>query len=345
VHRDREVAISLIDHWLGRAEAERTEDEASVSLARDRVRAEGARLGLPPTKIARLVNVASELAHNQLAHARDGHIALRPVVRGGIQGLEVIAADRGDGIADPARALEGRPSRAGSLGVGLAAVRELADEVDFDVRLGEGTCIFARVFSDVQTRGLEVGILGRPCDGERVSGDDAAVVREGDRLLVGVADGLGHGPLAREASMEAARVLRTAPSGAPDSVLAACHKALGKTRGAVMAVCAIDEGTRGLTIASVGNVSVHVYGFGPAKRFDGSSFVLGDHGRAPRRIVTEERRLERAELLVSFTDGVSSRASLEGDRDLLRQHPIQIAQHVLERFGGSHDDALVLVVR
>ncbi len=315
-----------------------------MSAARERVRAEGARVGLPPTQIARLVNVASELAHNQLAHARGGHIAVRSVLRGGVRGLEVIAADHGEGISDPARALEGRPSRPGSLGVGLAAVCELADEVDFDVRFGEGSCVFARVFEHAPTRGLQVGILGRPCDGERVSGDDAVVVREGDRLLVGVADGLGHGPLAREASAAAAQVVREAAGAALDAVLGSSHRALAHTRGAVMAVCAIEESSRDLAIASVGNVSAHVYGCGPARRFDGSSFVLGDPGRAPRRIPTERRRLERAEILVLFTDGVSSRANLEGDRDLLRQHPIRIAQHVLERFGGSHDDALVLVV-
>jgi anti-sigma regulatory factor (Ser/Thr protein kinase) len=345
VHPDPEVATALADQWLGGADALATLDEASVSAARELVRAEGARIGLPAAPIARLVNVASELAHNQLAHARGGQIAVRPVVCAGVQGLEVVAADRGEGIADPARALAGRPSRPGSLGVGLAAVCELADEVDFDIRLGEGMCVFARVFAHASTRGLEVGILGRPCGGESISGDDAAVAREGSRLLLGVADGLGHGPLAREASAGAARVLRESPGAPPDAVLGACHRALAQTRGAVMAVCAIEETTRDLTIASVGNVSAHVYGLGPSRRFDGSSFVLGDAGRAPRRIATERRLLSRPDLLVLFTDGVSSRTNLDGDRDLLRQHPILIAQQVLERFGGSHDDALVLVVR
>ena len=315
-----------------------------MSAARERVRAEGSRIGLPPIKVAQLVNVASELAHNQLFHARGGCIAVVPLLRGEIRGLEVVAADCGEGISDPSRALEGRPSRPGSLGVGLAAVCELADEVDFDIRLGEGTCVRARVFEQAATRGWQVGILGRPCDGERVSGDDAAVAYEGSRLLVGVADGLGHGPLAREAASRAAGVLRAAPDAAPDAVLGASHRALEKTRGAVMAVCAIDESTRDLTIASVGNVSAHVYGFGAARRFEGSSFVLGDPSRGPRRISTEVRRLERAEILVLFTDGVSSRTNLEGERDLLRQHPIRVAQQVLQRFGGTRDDALVLVV-
>jgi len=111
-----------------------------------------------------------------------------------------------------------------------------------------------------------------------------------------------------------------------------------------MAVACIDQESRELTIASVGNVTAHIYGLFPTKRFEGSPFVLGDPRRGPRRIAKETFRLEKGEVLVLFTDGVSSRAQLEGERDLLREHPIRIAQSVLDRFGVTHDDALVLVV-
>ena len=108
-------------------------------MLRDRVREHAARVELPEVPAAALVNVASELAHNQLSHAVRGFVEVRETLRGGDRGIEVIAADAGRGIADPARALEGRGSSGSSLGVGLAAVLELADEVDIDVRLGEGT--------------------------------------------------------------------------------------------------------------------------------------------------------------------------------------------------------------
>src|SRR6185503_17311143 len=94
-----------------------------------------------------LAAAASELAHNQLAHAMRGHIALRAVDRAGVPGLEVIAADAGPGIADPARALRGEPRRAGSLGVGLSAAQRLSHEMDLDVRGGEGTCVRLRRFA------------------------------------------------------------------------------------------------------------------------------------------------------------------------------------------------------
>ena len=45
-----------------------------------------------------------------------------------------------------------------------------ADEVDIDVRLGEGTCVWARKFASPVPKAREVAIFGRPCEGEAVSG-------------------------------------------------------------------------------------------------------------------------------------------------------------------------------
>jgi hypothetical protein len=47
---------------------------------------------------------------------------------------------------------------------------------------------------------------------------------------------------------------------------------------------------------------------------------------------------------VLFSDGVRSRVDLAGELDLLREHPVVVAQRVVERFGRPDDDVLVLVV-
>jgi hypothetical protein len=54
--------------------------------------------------------------------------------RGGVGGLEVIAADLGPGIERPSIATQEKTKPSGSLGAGLAAVLRLADEVAFDNR-------------------------------------------------------------------------------------------------------------------------------------------------------------------------------------------------------------------
>jgi anti-sigma regulatory factor (Ser/Thr protein kinase) len=339
---DRVIAVG---RWVVEADAIAVLDEASVSLVRERVRWHAARVGLPDLPSAALVNVASELAHNQRVHARGGFVTVRDAVRGQDHGLEVMAADRGEGIADIAAALRGREPRlaGGSLGAGLAAVLELADEVDFDVRLGEGTCIWARKFARTDVRRRRVGIYGRACSGESTSGDDAAFVRAAGALAVAVADGLGHGEGAREASERAREVFVSHPEIDPERLLARCDQELARTRGAVMAVARIDEAHGTVDVASVGNVSVQLVGPTGSKHFGGSSFFLGAPGGV-KRLTTERAQMRPGEALLLFSDGLTSRADLGGDAMLLREEPVVIAQHALERFGRHNDDATVLVV-
>jgi anti-sigma regulatory factor (Ser/Thr protein kinase) len=343
----------LVNRWLGEGPRLQLIDQASVAVVREWVRREGRAIGLSESVTGALVTVASELGHNQLAHAQDGEIMVRPVVRDGVAGLEVVAADRGHGIASPTKALQGA-SRAPeghdaasktSLGIGLAAVIELSDETDFDIRLREGTCVWARKFAEPLPRRREVGIYGRPYPGEETNGDDATFVRSDEGLLLGVADGLGHGELAREASAAAIETAGSYGADAVDAILMRCHGALGETRGAVMAVARVGEPGGAAAAACVGNVSVHVYGLGSARRFSGPSFVLGAAGRTPR-VRVEEDTLDQHAAIVLFTDGLTTKADIEGEHDLLlRQHPIAIAHQLVERFGRSNDDVLVLVAR
>jgi anti-sigma regulatory factor (Ser/Thr protein kinase) len=332
----------LIDEWLQGADALEVIDEASLSLVRERVREEATALGLPSTVTGSLVNVSSELTRNQLSHARRGEVAVRSIRRGEVPGLEIIAADRGEGITSPTNALLGPPRSTKSLGVGLAAVLELADEVDVDVRLGEGTCVWARKFAEPVAKQRQVGIFGRPFPGERESGDHAGFVRSGDSLLVGVVDGLGHGAPAREASNLAVRTMRAHAAAPLAELLDAIHHAIADTRGAVMAVSRFTDREHTDT-ACVGNVSVHLNGPQLARRVSGPSFVLGAPGPV-RRIATESCLVGSWDALVVFTDGLSTRADA-GDLALLREHPIVIAHQLTERFGRTTDDALVLVVR
>jgi anti-sigma regulatory factor (Ser/Thr protein kinase)/serine/threonine protein phosphatase PrpC len=317
------------------------DDEASISLVREAVRRLGGEVGMAIDRYEALVAAASELGHNQLAHGHRGSMAVSSISRDGVAGLEVVAFDEGHGINDPTAALRGEPRASGSLGVGLSAAYRLCDEMDFDVRLGEGTYVAARKFATPLPRS-EVAIFGRPIEGERESGDDAAFVRSPEALLVAVADGLGHGPEAREASARAMVAVRGHAEGELASLLGACDRALRGTRGAVMAVARFDRGAHILSHASAGNINSHLYRPRATRRFGSVSCVLGARGPSPRLMV-ETEALEPRPLLVMFSDGISSRADLSGELELLRQPPLVIAHQMVMRHGRSTDDALVLV--
>jgi anti-sigma regulatory factor (Ser/Thr protein kinase) len=342
----------LSAQWLSGSSALPIYDVASVGLARAEVRDHAARLGLSAVVGGSLVNIVSELAHNQLAYARHGQIAVRAIEREGTPGLEIIAADQGDGIVEPAAALAGtsrkaaveRGDKPASLGIGLAAVCELADEVDFDVRRGEGTCIWARKFARSVPRRREVGIYGRPCPGEYVSGDQATFVRDEEVLIVGLVDGLGHGPFARSAADLAVSAICEHARSSFDRLLSECHALLQKSRGAVLSAACIQEPLAQLDAACVGNVALQITGLGQTRRVVGASWVLGTAG-PQRKATREQHQLGARDVVVLFSDGLSSRFDLSQETSLLVEHPIVIAHQLLQRFARDNDDALVLVAR
>jgi anti-sigma regulatory factor (Ser/Thr protein kinase) len=336
----------LVERWLRGCEPISTLDEASVAVARELVRREAALVSMSEEDTARLVTCASELGHNQLRHARFGKIAVRRVVREGVAGVEIIAADEGEGIED-VEAMAPMVSRlpdAPSLGIGLSGVIELAGEVDFDVRLGEGTCVWARRFVSEVPHARTVAICGRPIDGERYAGDDAAFVRlEDGGLVIAVADGLGHGREAREAAHVAVECVVAHPERSPNILLEDVHALLAKTRGAVMAIARLDP-TRVLDVSLAGNVAARTVGRreGVDRRYAGPSFTLGSPGRVARMRV-ETDSLGAHEMFLMFSDGVSSRLAIDAAQ--FSVPTIVAARRLLDAWSDRRDDALLALVR
>ncbi len=334
----------LIDRWLGDGPRTAVHDEASVAVIRDAARAEGRARGFDEVCCGRLALVVSELGMNHLRHARDGFVAFRDATRDGVPGVEVIAADRGAGIRNALDALDGGARGGGSLGAGLSGVQRLAQEVDFDVRLDVGTCVRARIFARDVRRRREVAVLGRNYPGERSSGDDAWFGRTADALVLGLADGVGHGPEAREPARRAIDVLHASPDAAPGRVLGAIDSALRGTRGAVMAVVHVDEALGTIRHACAGNVTTSVRG-AQGRSFSGEQRILGAPSRRGADPMEELVPLSPRDVVVLYSDGLRSRLDLDGARQHASRHPLALAQFLLDGFGRNNDDATVIVAR
>jgi anti-sigma regulatory factor (Ser/Thr protein kinase) len=337
----------LITRWFGADRPIPIYDEASVSSARERVRETGNRANLSKDTIESVALMASELTHNHLSHARHGYFAVRPVERDGVHGLEIVAADIGPGIQKPGNAIKDEiPSNGHSLRAGLAAVYRLADEVEFDNRISEGSCIVARKFDSRPTAlCCEVAIMGRALSGEPVSGDDAFFSQSSSEFIAAVCDGLGHGPEAREASNKAIDFVSRKRDMDLSPMPMALNEELVGTRGCVMSFMRFQKDDRVLQCASVGDLHSHLYYRRDAHFFTSTPIVLGGRQFQPQRVRTEQIIAERGAVLVVFTDGLKSSTSLKGQLDVLRQPAIAIAQHLLENHARSDDDAMVLVAR
>jgi hypothetical protein len=309
-------------------------DSASSVRAVETARSEASRLQFASEIAESIAVVTSELC-GHLLEQRGGELFVRAVDREGIIGIEIEAAEDGGHIEHAARLFER-----------LATCRRLADELDLDVRINESTAARARKFRAPIPFRSEFGIVGRMCQGERVSGDDALVLRTEDSILVGVADGLGHGSEAREASAEAVRIMDTARAvGAVSSVMREIEAGIVGTRGAVMAIARIHPGSESMEHAGVGDIGTHIYRPRESQRFPSVPGTLGSHFIPRARIRPETAPFHRGELLVMFTDGLTSRTDITHDLELQREHPFLIAESLLARFGRTSDDALVLVLR
>ena len=294
----------------------------------------------------RVAVVVSELATNLVKHATGGVLLLRSL---GGEGLEILSLDRGPGIADLAASLNDGFSTAATAGNGLGAVRRMAGEFDIYSHAPSGTAVLARMrprsASARAAAALAVGAVCIPHPGESVSGDDWDVRATARGCQVMVADGLGHGPLAREAASSALSVFRTAARDAPPTrVVDDCHAALRATRGAALAVADIDVAGRSLRYAGVGNIA--------ASLFDGSGrgvqHAVSQNGTAGLGTVrSREFTYSWApdSILVMASDGIQTRWSLSEHRGLASRDPSIIAAVLFRDHTRGRDDATVVVVK
>lgn len=340
----------LISRWLGSdSEPIPIYDEASVSSARQRVRDAAEHSHLSRELAETVALISSELTHNHLRHAKHGYFAVRPIDREGVKGLEVVAADLGPAIEQPATALRGLNTKAtGSIGAGLAAVCRLADEVDWDNRISEGACIVARKFEEFRgapPRFCETAIMSRPFPGETLSGDDAIVLQSEAGFIAAVADGLGHGPEAREASNRAMEVVARNSRTDLSRLAVIINSELNGTRGCAISLIRFDRSGSTLEFLSAGDVYAHLYHLREAHFFTPTPMVLGTNQLRPQKIRVETAAVAPHSVLVIFTDGLKSKTTLKGDLETLREPAIAIAQHLLETHSRPDDDALVCAIK
>jgi hypothetical protein len=91
-------------------------------------------------------------------------------------------------------------------------------------------------------------------------------------------------------------------------------------------------------------VTSRIEGFRHTRTLGTSATTLGTRGRK-RKPMAETAAIGPGEVLIVFTDGLTSRASLAQEAGLLREHPIVIAERLITQYGRDNDDALVLVAR
>ncbi|MGW0520815.1 SpoIIE family protein phosphatase [Crossiella sp. NPDC003009] len=303
-------------------------------------RAAAVAAGLPGAMPEQAAVIASELGSNLDKHARDGVMAVQPLLLG--HGIEILAADAGPGMADLARCLVDGHSTTGTLGAGLGAIRRMATELHLHSEPGTGTVAAARLVHPAGTSlpHKDFGYVRVPADGERACGDGLALHRTGEGWTALLVDGLGHGPAAAEAAEEAVLTFRRDPELPPVRLLTALHHRLRLTRGAAAAVLRV-AGARA-EFCGVGNIRGLVLGDGPRRSLLSRPGVVGLHLITPQVTAVD---LSLGGTVVLHSDGLDATAALLDTVGPVRLPPALLATGLAHRHRQLRDDATVLIAR
>jgi anti-sigma regulatory factor (Ser/Thr protein kinase) len=322
-------------------------DPTVVGAVRRSARALATTLGMDTERTEQIALVATELATNLVKHTPPGAwVYLSPLRRLQACGVQIVTADRGPGL-DVARAIRDGYSTAGTLGAGLGTVLRTANYFDVFTKAGVGTVQVVQLWDGpgqhmlaTDARTGEAGGIVICKSGEEVSGDAWKVSADGRRVLV--VDGIGHGPEAARAAVEASRVFDENPGRSISDVVFLQNDALRKTRGAALAIAEIQTGGRHLKYVGVGNIAGSICRPGGRRLLATHNGTVG-HGQV--KVREYEYEWESNAVLVMHSDGCGTRWSLDDYPGLLGRHPALISAILMRDCRKNHDDSTVVAVR
>jgi anti-sigma regulatory factor (Ser/Thr protein kinase) len=324
-------------------------DPSQVAEPRRAVQWLASHLDFDDERAGRAVLIVTELGTNLAKHARGGELLVQAMTSadGSTTGIEILSLDTGPGLPDLARSRRDGYSTTGTLGHGLGALDRLADSVDLFTQ-STGTAIAARICRDRPRAGsasprFDVGAVNVAKPGEQVSGDAWAWRKRQGRLSLFIADGLGHGLAANDAATAAVRTFAAVHESPPVRIIADVDGALRSTRGAAVAVAAVDIEAGVLHFAGLGNIAGAVLLPGGGRR----QFVShnGTAGHIMGRVQEFHYPVPDGSMVVMFSDGLGTSWDLSSYPGLVAKSASIIAGVLYRDFSRRRDDVTVVVVR
>lgn len=302
-------------------------------------------LAFDATQAGKVALAVTEAATNIIKHAGSGKMLLAPLLRGSSTGLEILALDRGPGIANIGASLRDGHSTSGSMGAGLGALSRLSPSFDLYSRPGRGTALRLELWNApgiLPEEEFELGAVCLPKSGESVAGDSWLLQGEGDYRTILVVDGLGHGPNAARAARAATEAFAAKPSAAPAALMEICHSALTTTRGAAGAAARIVLAKNQGSFAGIGNIACRVETTGERRQLVSHSGTLG---HVMRRVQEFEFAFPAGALLILHSDGLTTHWTSADYPGLMSKHAGLIAGVLYRDHERGSDDVTVVVLK
>ena len=106
---------------------------------RQTIREHAVSLGFSLVDQTKIVTAASELARNILNYGGGGSVSLEKLNKNGRNGLKLLFADNGPGIADIELAMKDGYTTGTGMGLGLGGAKRLSNEFNIESTVGAGT--------------------------------------------------------------------------------------------------------------------------------------------------------------------------------------------------------------
>jgi len=303
------------------------------------------RLGFGETAVGQVGIVATELAANLIKHGLGGEFLLGSYEDETGSGFECLALDKGPGMVNIDRCLEDGFSTSGTSGTGLGAVVRQSHVLDIFTQPKKGTAILVRISREPK-RGDPVmavsGVVSLPYPQETVCGDGHRLARSAGGFSMMIADGLGHGIFAAEASNAAVEAFDRLADRTPTEIAQTMHVALRKTRGAAVGIARYDRDLRTVNFIGIGNIASVIFDGGVVRRMVSHNGTIGHTAHKFQSFVYPAIA---PFLMIMASDGLGTAWTLDAYPGLRSRHPSLIAGVLYRDFRRGRDDVTVLVVR
>ncbi len=316
------------------------EQEASVRAVSETSAELAKEAGFDNVACAELALAVSEIGQNAWRHSGGGSAEIHCYKNGKIIRVEI--SDQGKGIPNIELAMrEGFSTIRTSLGIGLEAAQRSVDK--FEIKSSEtGTTVILEKYLPMRTDVIEYGVVSLADEKYNFNGDEYLIKEfEGDKVLLGVIDGIGQGYKAHAISTMVKNFLVKNFHLSLESMMLSCDSLLKEseiTGGVTMSLAIIEP--KQLTYLGVGDTHCYLLNESPLElaNFAGR---IGEY-ELPK-IKAKVYTFEKTSTLLMCTDGIKSNL-LTYDWEW-KEQPQKVANHVFNQFHRPYGDATVLVTK